>query len=140
MNIPCHDCGCPHTTIKRHIKWSGLKFFLAERKCDNCGNEWMALEPLKNLDTETHKQGKHPREPMSTNYEPDNYMEHTTKEERDYDEETFKPSTVATTETHDLLFKLIGEIKDLKITITNTNKKVKELLTIIDKKVLKKDG
>ena len=52
--IPCHDCGCPHTTIKRHIEWAGLKFFLAERKCDNCGNEWMALEPLKNLEEESH--------------------------------------------------------------------------------------
>jgi len=117
MNIPCHDCGCPHTSIKRHIEWAGLKFFLAERSCDNCGNSWMALEPLKNLETTK-------------------YTENTTKEERDYDEDTFKQPTP---ETHDLLFKLIGEIKDLKITIINTNKKVKELLEIIDKKVLKND-
>ena len=138
MNIPCHDCGCPHTTIKRHIEWTGLKFFLAERKCDNCGNSWMALEPLKNLESDTeempYKQGKHPREA----YESSKYVENTTMEERGIDEHTFKPSQnfVHTEETHDLIFKLIDEIKDLKIVINNTNKKVKELLTIIDKKVL----
>ena len=121
MNIPCHDCGCPHTSIKRHIEWAGLKFFLAERSCDNCGNSWMALEPMKNLETKSK------------------YMVNTTQEEREIDEQTFDPAH-PTEETRDLIFKLIGEIKDLKITITNTNKKVKELLVIIDEKVLKKDG
>jgi len=118
--IPCHDCGCPHTTIKRHIEWAGLKFFLAERSCDNCGNSWMALEPLKNLESGTK------------------YTENTTHEERELDVQTFDPAR-PTEETRDLIFKLIGEIKDLKITIINTNKKVKELLAIIDKKVLKND-
>ena len=126
MNIPCHDCGCPHTTIKRHIEWSGLKFFLAERKCDNCGNEWMALEPLKNLEEPEHHASS-------------KYVANTTHEEREFDEETFKDKFTHTEETHDLIFKLIDEIKDLKIVINNTNKKVKELLTIIDKKVLKND-
>ena len=114
--IPCHDCGCPHTTIKRHIEWAGLKFFLAERRCDNCGNEWMALEPLKNLE-----------EDHATKYVAD-----TTHEEREIDEQAFK----TTEETHDLIIRLIDEIRGLKIVINNTNKKVKELLLIIDKKVL----
>ena len=126
--IPCHECGCPHTSIKRHIEWTGLKFFLAERKCDNCGNEWMALEPMKNLDEAEPFVGK--------NIRASKYVADTTHEEREIDEEPFK----ATEETHDLIFKQIDEIKDLKIVINNTNKKVKELLTIIDKKVLKKDG
>ena len=121
--IPCHDCGCPHTTIKRHIEWAGLKFFLAERKCDACGNEWMALEPLKNLEPESHAS---------------KYVANTTHEEREIDEQTFDPAH-PTEETSDLIFKLIDEIKDLKIVINNTNKKVKELLTIIDKKVLNND-
>jgi len=120
---PCHDCGCPHTTIKRHIEWAGLKFFLAERSCDNCGNSWMALEPLKNLEKEDRAS---------------KYMENTTHEEREIDVQTFDPAR-PTEETSDLIFKLIDEIKDLKIVINNTNKKVKELLAIIDKKVLKND-
>ena len=132
--IPCHDCGCPHTTIKRHIEWAGLKFFLAERKCDNCGNEWMALEPLKNLESDDTR--VYAKNPLEHSQNSTKYMENTTHEERDFDEQTFRP----TEETHDLIFKLIDEIKDLKIVINNTNKKVKELLTIISEKVLKEDG
>ena len=49
IETPCGDCGCPYTSINRHLEWEWQKFFLAERKCDNCGNEWMALEPLSNL-------------------------------------------------------------------------------------------
>ena len=67
------------------------------------------------------------------------YVANTTHEEREFDEETFKDKFTHTEETHDLIFKLIDEIKDLKIVINNTNKKVKELLAIIDKKVLKND-
>ena len=65
-------------------------------------------------------------------------MENTTHEEREIDVQTFDPAR-PTEETSDLIFKLIDEIKDLKIVINNTNKKVKELLAIIDKKVLKND-
>ena len=55
----CRDCGYPHTSIKRHVEFPGLVFFLAERQCKNCGNEWLALEPLSNLDpSENHSDDK----------------------------------------------------------------------------------
>ena len=83
----------------------------------------MALEPLNNLEEPEHAS---------------KYVANTTHEEREIDEQTFDPAH-PTEETSDLIFKLIDEIKDLKIVINNTNKKVKELLAIIDKKVLKND-
>ena len=68
MNIPCHDCGCPHTTIKRHVEWAGLKFFLAERSCDNCGNTWMSLEPLGNLQKNSYFKKILRNKPISCGY------------------------------------------------------------------------
>ena len=122
MNIHCTDCGCPHTTIKNHVQWTHIKFFLAERSCDNCGNTWMSLEPLGNL-------------------QKNSYFKNTTKEERQVDEEVFeKPEDIQQHSVSvngkpatDLLVVLVDEIKDLKIIINNTNKKVKELTSLIEK-------
>ena len=126
--IQCNDCGCPHTTIKRHVQWDGLKFFLAERSCDNCANTWMSLEPLGNLQEKS-------------------YYKNTTREERQADEEVFqKPEDIQHSVSvngkpaTDLLVVLVDEIKDLKIIINNTNKKVKELTSLIKKFEIKNDN
>ena len=130
MVIQCNDCGCPHTTIKRHVQWNGLKFFLAERTCDNCANTWMSLEPVSNLQ---QQQGK--------------YFKDTNQEERELDAEAFeKPEDIqdhtvsVNKQSSDLLVILVDEIKDLKIIINNTNKKVKELTSLIKKFEIKNDN
>lgn len=118
--IQCTDCGCPHTAIRNHVEWSQIKFFLAERVCENCGNTWMSLEPISNLTP---------------------YNKNTTSEERQLDEEVFeKPEdmqhsiSVNGKPATDLLVVLVDEIKDLKIIINNTNKKVKELTALLEGK------
>jgi len=121
--MKCSECGCPHTTITNHVQWNHIKFFLSERSCDNCGNTWIALEPISRLNDTS-------------------YAKHTNPKEREVDRVVFEkinesedshPTQTVSKSASELLVILVDEIKDLKITINNTNKKVKELTSIIEK-------